>query len=434
MPEEDMELISDEGGGGVGTQTNILVVDGLLSCIAKALSRSASNSELVSVIVRDSNELEVKAAWVKLFDHFDEAFDVTQKKKIKDITRQTTKNRVDDIVNQLCKVETQSDLDFIVMPWSYTIKEFVTDSENLTQIMVEEKSKDYDARFEAFERKMDKKHGELCDTLRTLLQGTVIDQNKLVETPSVGGNVTFAGMVRQPGVGGQVGGHTAGAAGQLGRGLQPGQTRGRSTSPSVKRVRTEEDGSYAAAANQRVNLAQGKPKPVVGTSDSNLTGRKMRSPPADIFVWGVHPLTSIEDIVNDLAASGIDIKDSDVEKKSKPEAYLCSYKISVPIPDLTKALDPSIWPLRVKVREFVHYARKNPRQNSGQTKPGAGGGQRQQGALGGQRQPSAGTGGGHQALGGQTQGVVGSGPLVSVPGITLDNMFAALARLEAKHL
>ena len=37
----------------------------------------------------------------------------------------------------------------------------------------------------------------------------------------------------------------------------------------------------------------------------------MRSPPADIFVWGVHPDTTIEDIRNDLAESNIIVKDTD---------------------------------------------------------------------------------------------------------------------------
>ena len=39
-----------------------------------------------------------------------------------------------------------------------------------------------------------------------------------------------------------------------------------------------------------------------------------------------------------------------------------SYKISVRAEDLQRALDPSVWPLRAKVREFIHYARKYPRQ------------------------------------------------------------------------
>ena len=72
----------------------------------------------------------------------------------------------------------------------------------------------------------------------------------------------------------------------------------------------------------------------------------------------MHPSTTVEDIVNDLIESEIKIEAKDVLKKSKPEAALCSYKISVPSADLTKALDPSIWPMRVKVREFIHYSNK----------------------------------------------------------------------------
>ena len=67
---------------------------------------------------------------------------------------------------------------------------------------------------------------------------------------------------------------------------------------------------------------------VVGTANPATSRRKMRSPPAAIFVWGVHPETTIEDIVNDLAESDIKIDVKDVEKKSKDEAYLVSYKIT----------------------------------------------------------------------------------------------------------
>ena len=102
----------------------------------------------------------------------------------------------------------------------------------------------------------------------------------------------------------------------------------------------------------------------------------MRSPPADIFVYGVHPDTSPEDIVQDLAFSDIIISTQDITVKSKEEAYLKSYKISVKAEDLQKALDPSVWPLRVKVREFIHYSRKfsagnNPR-NGGHDRQGGG--------------------------------------------------------------
>ena len=70
----------------------------------------------------------------------------------------------------------------------------------------------------------------------------------------------------------------------------------------------------------------------------------------------------MDDIVKDLEESGIKISVDDVEKKSKPEAHLCSYRISVSVKDLEKALDPSIWPLRVRVREYIHYSNK-PKQS-----------------------------------------------------------------------
>ena len=89
-----------------------------------------------------------------------------------------------------------------------------------------------------------------------------------------------------------------------------------------------------------------------------------------IFVWGVHPSTTIDDIVNDLADSGINIAPTDIEKKSKAEAHLCSYRISVAVKDLEKALSPDIWPLRVRVREYVHYSNKNRQPNSTQAKNG----------------------------------------------------------------
>ena len=92
----------------------------------------------------------------------------------------------------------------------------------------------------------------------------------------------------------------------------------------------------------------------------------MRSPPADIFVWGVHPETTIDDIVNDLAESDIRIQSTDIEKKSKDGTPLNSYRISVPAADLQKALDPQIWALRVKVREYIYYPRKRQQNDKSQ--------------------------------------------------------------------
>ena len=83
---------------------------------------------------------------------------------------------------------------------------------------------------------------------------------------------------------------------------------------------------------------------MIGTSSSITNKRIVCSPPADIFVWGVHKDTSVDDIVKDLADSEIKIEAKDVQQKSKEDANLKSFKISVPAADLEKALDPKIWP------------------------------------------------------------------------------------------
>ena len=141
------------------------------------------------------------------------------------------------------------------------------------------------------------------------------------------------------------------------------ESRSRSLSQGNKRKRLEDGpaGSQTKSANGPVNP---KKKPIVGTLDCTDRGRKMKSPPADIFIWGVHNDTSIEDIVNDLADSGIKIETRDVQLKSKENANLRSYKISVPAAQLQQALDPTIWPLRVKVREWIYYSNRNKTNSS----------------------------------------------------------------------
>ena len=48
---------------------------------------------------------------------------------------------------------------------------------------------------------------------------------------------------------------------------------------------------------------------------------------------------------------------------SKPNetSNVISFKISVPAEDLEKALDPTVWPLRV--REFIHYRKRYSDRN-----------------------------------------------------------------------
>ena len=55
----------------------------------------------------------------------------------------------------------------------------------------------------------------------------------------------------------------------------------------------------------------------------------------------------------------------DIVQMSKPNetTNVISFKISVPAEDLEKALDPTVWPLRVRVREFIHYRKRYSDKN-----------------------------------------------------------------------
>ena len=42
---------------------------------------------------------------------------------------------------------------------------------------------------------------------------------------------------------------------------------------------------------------------------------------------------------------------------------LLAFEVSVPAEDLEKALDPTVWPLQVRVREFIHYRKQYSDRN-----------------------------------------------------------------------
>ena len=73
------------------------------------------------------------------------------------------------------------------------------------------------------------------------------------------------------------------------------------TLPSEKEQTLSNEGELKKRGER---TATGK-RAVFGTGNSMVNGRKMKSPPVDIFVWGLPKDTVEEDIVLDLAASGI---------------------------------------------------------------------------------------------------------------------------------
>ena len=286
-------------------------------------------------------------------------------------------------MDQMIKMDKVNDAKMFCMPYDYEIKKFEAESERLTKVIEREISNEFDMKIEALENRMNEKnralHNSILESVTRALQQKPSYADALgnrskpqVVCESAGGPGHMGPPLPPPRPGG-ASSHAGAVGGHLSQHLGVSRdSRVRGRSPSIKRMRSE-DGTAVEVESEKAgeirNRSSSRPsqkKCVVGTSNNSIvTTRKMRSPPADIFVWGIHPDTTIQDIVADLADSGIIIQDKDVIKKSKPEANLISYKISVKAEDLQRALDPSVWPLRVKVREFIHYARKYPRQTRG---------------------------------------------------------------------
>ena len=69
--------------------------------------------------------------------------------------------------------------------------------------------------------------------------------------------------------------------------------------------------------------------------------------------------------MEDLDEADIKMTVVDIVQMSKPNetSNVISFKISVPAEDLEKALDPTVWFLRVRVREFINYRKRYSDRN-----------------------------------------------------------------------
>ena len=103
-----------------------------------------------------------------------------------------------------------------------------------------------------------------------------------------------------------------------------------------------------------------------GVRDSAGNARRMKTTRADVFVYAVDPDTTVDDIVEDLAYSKIEVSASNVVKKTRAGTTgLDCYRISVKREDLANALNPDTWPAGVRVREWVHYPAPRTGQEGG---------------------------------------------------------------------
>ena len=313
------------------------------------MSSFPNKDDFVAQVERVCDISEIMEARRKLFTHYCDAICPENKELILGIKRQTPKKFILDIVNQMMKIDKMGpDMNMFCMPWNYKLRLFESESETLCKTMEKEMSNELDMKIEALEKRLNEKN--------RLLHSSIVESvNKAIaQVPSYAGIAGAAGhqtgaipkilVQRVADQAGEVGDRVRTEQG--GR-LTEGGVRTRTRSESNK-CRRGNDGEPIEVQDEREKVEKagqrrGQKPCVIGTAGVTA-GRKMRAPPADIFVWGVHPDTTIQDIVADLADSDINIREEDIEKKSNKEAYLSSYKITVKAEDLQKALDPSVWP------------------------------------------------------------------------------------------
>ena len=366
-----------------------IICDDLVCSIAQALSRKAEISDIVTAVAREYGNEEITESWKNYFSVFNDVMCKERKKPIVEIARTEIRLNISDIVNHLNSFEKVDDLSFLMMPWRSKVNPLENDGEIVARTIVEANSGHVEKKIEELEKRIDTKNKAYFESLQTELRSLIAGINPTVSGPSFA-SARAMGPPLAP---------APQDRGRPGRDLNRGGAqsfRDRSTSAN-KRARVEDahelaGGESPEAGGQalhvhdrhhsRQNRSQSRTKKyVVGTLNTNQRqGRKMKSPPVDIFIYGMHPDTTDDDIINDLKDSDIVIEARDIIKKSKPESALHSYKISVNAEDLQKALDPSIWPMRVKVREYIYYSRKNLRNQQQSPRD-----QGHQGADGGQR-------------------------------------------------
>ena len=370
--------------GGVRVK---MLCDGILCDIARAASRVADTNELIEAVLREFDHDIVRVSWRNYFTLFSDVICKERNKPVIDIARTEMKLIVADIVKHMKSYDKTDDLEFLMMPWNYKTNLLESDAEILARKVVEVNSNNVTEKMSEMEKRIDIKNRGYFESLKSEMKTMLSDIVKPAPSVPSYSNVARGAMGPPPTPSpmhlpsrGRSSVPISGQSNVAGFNLR----RERSQSAS-KRPRVEDDDPFN---NSEVPASQNRShsktrKYLVGTLNTKeASGRKMKSPPGDIFIYGVHPDTTEEDIVNDLKESDIIIETKDVVKKSRPDSGLNSYKISVKAEDLQKALDPSIWPMRVKVREYIYYARK-PGHGSQQ---GLGGGQygRHHEAQGGQ--------------------------------------------------
>ena len=341
---KDLQLdIMSEGQLFRDSEGRVILVDGIIASLFYAFDRYAEKTTINETMARSFGFEALKNSRILLYQAFSLA---DPSGKISD--KRTEETLLKDLWEKITKIDMSGHGNVkVCMPYNFTIPRFVGDAEFAAETGRDTTNTLLVERMNAIEKRMEEKNNSMMSLLQSISSKVQVPPTASAVPPSFSN--TYAGVTNTFSGRNQIQGRP-----QL---LAGGSTHGRERSPSVKRAGEEFN-------EPRKKRYTDKPAVIQGTR-SNDRQRKMKSPPADIFVYGVPRGTTTEDIVEDLAESDIQVAPSDIILMSKGSPSVISYRISVKAEDLQKALDPTVWPLRVKVREFIHYrSRKGNQQEN----------------------------------------------------------------------
>ena len=179
-------------------QGNKVICDGLLCSILHAVSHFANKEEFVSVIERECGEHEIIAARRKLFTFYRDVICDKQKKPVLDITRGSVKKNIEDIVEQILKVDQNVKSQIFYMPWDYVMKPFTSDTEIRADLIEKELGAEIDIKIDSLKQEMVVKNQAIIELIHSKFNEVIKQVSVSNKGPSYA-SVTGHG---QPGGGG----------------------------------------------------------------------------------------------------------------------------------------------------------------------------------------------------------------------------------------
>jgi hypothetical protein len=92
-------------------------------------------------------------------------------------------------------------------------------------------------------------------------------------------------------------------------------------------------------------------KTVLGKKTGDTRLKVGPEPSREVFVYRVDKSTNIEDMRDFVVNEGFTVRD--IKTMSHEDSLMKSFKITIPVSQLHKIMDPEMWPEGIRVRKFI---------------------------------------------------------------------------------